>query len=270
MEERLIKEHSAYKYASDVKQICEHLFANTPIHYFAICRAYKNGDYSGLLSDIRFADFYLKNDYQDIGVERQMVTLASHDLPWNLDAYKPTSRKVQLLYDAMIQLGHGSGILIPVNETAEYKEGCIITTPYAADSHDPYLIENIPLLKNFILYFREKLQMDKQLQKGYNIRYESRIPNNSIAVADDPTTKFTIKKYYLGGPFNDIAFSKREAECLQQLFYGKTAKMIAQILQISHRTVESHIEKIKLKTTCASLAELCKKLEQCNLLDGIL
>jgi DNA-binding CsgD family transcriptional regulator len=47
-----------------------------------------------------------------------------------------------------------------------------------------------------------------------------------------------------------ILFSKRESECLVALAKGKTYKQIAQQLNISPRTVESHINSIKRRSGC--------------------
>jgi DNA-binding CsgD family transcriptional regulator len=46
----------------------------------------------------------------------------------------------------------------------------------------------------------------------------------------------------------DIAFTHREYATLLQLAHGKTFKEAAQVLQISPRTVETHINKMKNKT----------------------
>ena len=42
--------------------------------------------------------------------------------------------------------------------------------------------------------------------------------------------------------------SKREAQCLYYMSQGKSVKQISKILNISNRTVESHISNIKVKT----------------------
>lgn len=54
-------------------------------------------------------------------------------------------------------------------------------------------------------------------------------------------------------------FSKREIECLQLTMHGKTAKQIARILEISHRTVEEYLTNIKIKTHSTSKSELIEK-----------
>jgi DNA-binding CsgD family transcriptional regulator len=53
--------------------------------------------------------------------------------------------------------------------------------------------------------------------------------------------------------------TKRETEVLYCLVKGKTAKKIGDILGISHRTVEQHIERIKAKMNVFSKSELIEK-----------
>lgn len=50
--------------------------------------------------------------------------------------------------------------------------------------------------------------------------------------------------------------SARESECLFYLLRGKTAKGIACILNISRRTVETHIEHLKFKFGCHTKSDL--------------
>lgn len=58
----------------------------------------------------------------------------------------------------------------------------------------------------------------------------------------------------------DVHLSKREAECLYQLRLGKTAKESAKALNISPRTVETHLENIKQKTLCKTKLELMSQI----------
>ncbi len=60
--------------------------------------------------------------------------------------------------------------------------------------------------------------------------------------------------------FNKINFTPREEQCLIQLTQGKSAKEVAKVLKISHRTVESYLESIKQKLGCRNKFELIGKL----------
>lgn len=53
--------------------------------------------------------------------------------------------------------------------------------------------------------------------------------------------------------------SKRQSECLFFLLRGKTSKEIAKYVGLSYRTVEKHIEGIKLKFSCETRNQLIEK-----------
>ena len=57
-----------------------------------------------------------------------------------------------------------------------------------------------------------------------------------------------------------VSLFPRECDILHYLPRGKTAKQIALILGISYRTVERHLENIRIKTGVYSKAELIEKL----------
>lgn len=269
MEDQLIKEHSFYKYADKVAAICKPLLMQTPINYFGLARIYNNNDYGGLLSDKEWAYFYLKNDFQLLGVEPQLASQGISPVFWNLANFKPTCPQSRKMVDACILFQHACGVLF-VTDYPEYKEVCLFSTAHTAENTDPYLVENVILLQKFILFFKEKLHKDKHLMAGLTKRHNNEIAKPDILkVEKKPLAQFEIKKYYLDGDLHNIAFSKREAECLKYLHYGKSAKEIAQLLNLSPRTVETYFNSIKTKTNSKNLLEVISKLESCSFLGAI-
>lgn len=78
----------------------------------------------------------------------------------------------------------------------------------------------------------------------------------------------TDSKFLINSPENLINLegikqpTQREIECLYHLIKGLTLKQIAKKLSISPRTVEHHLENIKIKLNCTSRAELITKALQ--------
>lgn len=56
--------------------------------------------------------------------------------------------------------------------------------------------------------------------------------------------------------------SPREAECLFHICRGKSYKETARVLEISPRTVETHIEHIRNKTDCRNKVDIISKFSQ--------
>ena len=66
----------------------------------------------------------------------------------------------------------------------------------------------------------------------------------------------------IGSEINNVYLSKRQMTCARLLLSGKTAKEIAISMHISHRTVESYMETLKLKLNCHNKTELILKLAE--------
>src|SRR3989338_8040869 len=60
----------------------------------------------------------------------------------------------------------------------------------------------------------------------------------------------SVKTKKLGHQFGSLYLTVREYECVDYLIRGKTAEEIAIILNISKRTVETHVQNIKRKMNC--------------------
>jgi len=61
---------------------------------------------------------------------------------------------------------------------------------------------------------------------------------------------------------DNVAFSlltKRQQQILYHTLFGKSAKDIAKILGLSHRTIQHHLETIKTKLNVNSKSELIEK-----------
>ncbi len=61
-------------------------------------------------------------------------------------------------------------------------------------------------------------------------------------------------------------FTPRELACLKYLSTGQTAKQIARSMLISPRTVEAHIENMKIKLGCHTRLELISKISKFDLI----
>lgn len=63
-----------------------------------------------------------------------------------------------------------------------------------------------------------------------------------------------------GVEYNNIYLTQRQKEIIYHMVRGKTAKEIAVILNVSPRTIEHHIENIKIRTNSDSKSELIDKM----------
>ena len=64
------------------------------------------------------------------------------------------------------------------------------------------------------------------------------------------------KFFKLGSEFGDKYLTKREWEVLKYVVLGHSAKKIGRLLQISSRTVEGYVDKLKEKLGCKGRGEI--------------
>jgi DNA-binding CsgD family transcriptional regulator len=136
-------------------------------------------------------------------------------------------------------------------------------------------LNNLDVLENFICYFKEKLY--DILKEAENSRilipqqhYRSIVEEVEIvSLFEEEVSGLKQKLFIKSGesldqsPFKREVFallSTREVDIVTCLLNGSTAKETARKLFISHRTVERHLENIKIKLSCKTKFELVNKL----------
>lgn len=252
------------------RELCEPIFNATPINYVGLARLYNDGSRSYLISDPSWGEVLLKNNYHLAGTEDVLIDgpESSYQL-WSISSMFSLNQQTQNLFKDCIDNNYGNGITL-IERGKEFVEFFHICADSGYEKVDPYLIHNIDQLWNYVLYIRESLFHDKELQKAYEEKYhyEIALPNNRH-LNHDKNLEIQPKKYYLGGNFNNAHFSRREMECLILLYHNKTTKETAKILGLSPRTVETYLENSKQKAAVNSKVELILELTKNNLFKSI-
>ncbi len=86
----------------------------------------------------------------------------------------------------------------------------------------------------------------------------TQLPIHSLAAF--PFPEENKRKYFLRGKYKNIYLTKREAECAFFMLQGKTAKKIAMILQLSPRSIEDILSKVKGKLGLQYRSDLIEAL----------
>ncbi len=132
-----------------------------------------------------------------------------------------------------------------------------------AENMQDFYIENIELLKDFTVSFNLNAA-DLIFPTNKNLAcYKDFKPSQHIDEYDgkkiDEFIKATpINKRPLITSAGEVFLSTKELACLNLLAVGKNAKQIAHILKISMRTIEKHLENIKLKVGSANKIDIIK------------
>jgi DNA-binding CsgD family transcriptional regulator len=155
-------------------------------------------------------------------------------------------------------LGIGNGIVI-ANTLEDCTELCYIGSKYYKEEETvSNMLNNIGLLQKFITYFRDKAKtlITEAKKSPIVLPHLSRErPTRSFGLTDKSKLDFINRIRP-----KDQSITPREYECLQQLTQGLSSKQIARKLNIQPKTVDRHIESLKVKFNVRKRVELLTAL----------
>ncbi len=77
------------------------------------------------------------------------------------------------------------------------------------------------------------------------------------------------ERYLIGGDYEDVYFTRQEARCMVCMLKGATVKATADTLDLSPRTAEFYVNKMKDKLKCPSKADLIRAVIDSDFLDNV-
>lgn len=132
---------------------------------------------------------------------------------------------------------------------------------------------DLPVLQCFVRRFKEEAKeimqrvLEDQLRLDIAIGADFYSKPIALEVAAHNQKKIEfLKQLGILQSADDIQLSNRESECIRLLLQGYAASQIAEILNLSKRTVEHYIENVKLKTNCYTKLELIEKFKEIDAL----
>lgn len=197
--------------------------------------------------------FYQHRLFQDSVFEHTPDIYTQKHVLWN------TLREHhQVLHEAkQFQIDHGITFIQPQSDGVEFF--CIGTTPDRLDVMPRYL-NNLDLLTQFLSYFKQKAAPLLQLADKNRILIPGKHNHNSTSPLLG-STQIDRQAFLASLAAKNLQqFSPRERDCIKLLTRGYNLKMIAQALDLSYRTVETHVQHIKQKANCHTKAELIRFL----------
>jgi LuxR family quorum-sensing system transcriptional regulator SolR len=249
--------------AEEVNLLCSPLFKKLGINGFSYSRIFLDGSRSELWSNADalchtflrkkyIADTYTPENYQN---DERYVLLANKIENSSSEIKKKYENQ---LLDQKNLFNHDNCFMI-VNKNETICEYFIFYTPIGFKSAINFYFNNLNTLENFSMEFKDKAKLfikavdNEKIVKPW--RVASTNNHNIILPIHYSDLDVTKKTCYL---------TKRESQIAIHIPQGRTAKEIAEILNISMRTVESHIENIKDKYLCNRKADLIVKLLNTN------
>lgn len=251
-----LKEHIIWRLAEDVKRICQPLFSSLGITYMDYAR-FSHKDKKALIicSDPTYVDFFLNHDDYK-GGPNQVLKPGYH--LWN----EYINENFLGVARNLFHHSHGLTILTPFKD---YDEVVNFATHHDNAQINDFYLNHQALINKFICYFRDQASEILALAKKHQFDLSHKIPEKTLILPDDPYIQiekqlFSNNNCVVTLDNKMVKLSKREAECLLYLNQGLSSKKMAQILDISPRTIEAHIDALKQKLGCRSRLEVIGKV----------
>lgn len=260
-----IKKHKSVTSHQEIAAICQPLFHATKVNYFDYIRNYDDLSRIWLGTNPEWTIYLYNREYvkvTDFRVNLNPVLAGWYTWDGLANSVHCTKER-QLFYQKLSDAKNSFHIMNGISFIATHL-GFREYYSFGTDQQNCQIINeylfNKEIFEKFIYYFKQKAKniIDEIDRKRIILPYRD---------ISDPTKIMTyhpieeddllpIKKYYLSGEYRNIFLSKKQYECLTYLSRGYRVKSIAKILNISCRTVETHIQSAKRKLSCTTTSEL--------------
>jgi DNA-binding CsgD family transcriptional regulator len=260
-----IENNPSITFCRDVRDICNPLFKNTDINYLCYCRYFPNKSYIALSSNPEWVKHFYYNQYPSAGYQGKALQSGIY-FSQNIDHMGCT----QSMIEDMRSNFKLYNIFVFLNLNKEYCDMVIYCMKKV--TYDPinFYLRNLDLLENFNHYFKEKADkliiqssmnrifIPEPFEKTFSIKKMSFSDKDPHALRELQNS-FKHSKSHHYNPLYDcmnMQLTNQEIKCIELMMRGKTSKMIGKELNISHRTVETHVQNIKRKLNVQSKPEL--------------
>lgn len=261
----LIEQHFFLTSAQDIDQICAPLKKHFGITSFVYQKNYTRGGEIRLSNQPKWLKhFYDAEYYKNSLFETHPDHYQSGFVLWSDLQGHDTILKAAHAFD----IAHGITLTVKVNDGVEFY--FFGTTPDNQRIAALY-VNNIDLLERFISHFKDKAQHIIQQAEQYKIFVHKNlnrdIKDTESAAIFHPREidresfleDTIIKSFVLDA---HTILTKREIDCAHCLLRGDTIQEMAELLFISPRTAETHLENLRQKLHCSNKSTLIKKLQE--------
>jgi DNA-binding CsgD family transcriptional regulator len=253
------KNHLEYnvKISPVIQDICSPL-SQFGITMFTYSRIFNGGKRLYMCSDPIWVERYITQEFQD------EIDHFAHYVPLDGVQYALWEGfKRDKVFDGLYNHNMGNGFSI-YEKHKEYVDFFDFASHKDNNQMNNLYLNNIDLMLRFIEYFKEKISLIVDFEDKKNVL----IPKKFTSFDEIPRCEnISLKKdsiffnqsldenkiLYKNEIFN---LTHRELETLRLLSEGKTVKEISRSLRISHRTLDSHLQRVKIKFGAATKGDL--------------
>jgi DNA-binding CsgD family transcriptional regulator len=256
--ENFFQSHVTFTSVPDMVQITKPL-TDIGLSYFTFDRTYQDGSHLRLTNAGKWIESYYRTELYKAAVFEKDPRLFSNGFVfWSWLNREP-------IYSAAAEhdIDHGLTIIEKHEQYADFFHFGTTRDKYIPPEE---VINKIEYLYRFVAFFKQKMRC--VIVEAENTRIALPGPAETKIQLDDLRQqggigqlselfkKTEVTRLYLGEEFDNAYLTKREIAVLGLLKDGKKPVEIAAELELSSRTLETHIKNIKEKFKCSTLFEL--------------
>jgi DNA-binding CsgD family transcriptional regulator len=250
-----------YEDYKDVADIFEPLKRQLKINYFGFCRLYKNNKFINLATDPTWShNHYVKQKLPPAFLEQYETVQEGLILPTveGDKEYGWPEGTVRVIRDQF----HVENPIFIIKRFSHYIE--VYGASFERNNVYQFYLNEYDKIEQLIFYFKDKASnIISRLHKEPTVHVFDTITGNIFnANKNNELFEINIKNYYIFYNGNNHRLSKKQYKVLSLTSKAFSTKQIALSLRISVRTVEYHIEQLKIIFSVYSksaLIEIFKK-----------
>lgn len=265
----------SFTYARDLRNLCQPLFQGTNVDSFHYVRAYHDGGYISLNTDLKIEEFELFEGNGKFNHDVKILDSVFDNKKFSKSKY--TNRIY--LFTEDVDNGYWARVFKKFNVKTcfniiekynDYYERFGFRSRFDKSPYSFY-VNHYDVLERFVLYFKEHGinlikagEKNKAIWFNNNPKYNKLVQNLKETFSEEDNhietlkARFRIRKYPINNSSIKSYLTPHELKCLQHFGQGFTYKEIGNILRISYRTVETHMRRIRDKLDIHSHSQLLK------------
>jgi DNA-binding CsgD family transcriptional regulator len=268
-----LKNHPSLIFADDMQLVCQPIF-KLGIDYFSHVTINSQNEMTANASNPDYFRFYFEQGFHQSDLHTAHFEIPQRYVLWHL---VKRVGKAEELYQSGIEYG-----LFYIFTIIEHSPTEKNYYHFAAKSNKDYMndfyFRHIDLLEQFIAYYKHSLILNNRLNRAYKLPYKINDTEGSHTIQVDYSKSISMEqiKDYLdsiqfSSSINELPqLSRRELQCALYLLEGKTSMEIAQLLNLSPRTVEVYFNRLKSRFGSKNKIQLTRHLIEAGILKNSL
>lgn len=251
---KLDKNHIVYQTSNEIRKLVKPLAQLEDIHHFCYSVDYSDG--SGFCLDT-------SPDHYDVVLENEFPLPGFYfDKDWH--TWKGNLPEAQILEFKKLNISHGVSHVIKSEDKTEIFE---FATHPENDRMYEFCLNNRHILKKFMAYFINEAQ--DIIEAAHHERFipplHMREKNHSFKTMAPKKELSPEGQVLIDYPFNLL--SPMESNCFQLLLNGHTNTDISKMFNLSSKTIDSYVARIKYKLNSRSKVELIQMAKKIGIVE---